>query len=94
MSERKYSVKEIDMMRGYVRYMLHPPAMMPFRQEEVDARVENALRTYIAAGISPEELEEEAGGWESEPQTGYVTGGGSVWTPPGRASGGGRDAPS
>ena len=55
MSERKYSVSEMDRMRRTLSWLHRPGG--PYRQHEEDARMENILRTYMQNGTDPEELE-------------------------------------
>lgn len=57
MIERKYSVAEIDRMRVLVRFTI--PDGTTFYGEGVTVWIEERLRTYMMAGIGPEELQEE-----------------------------------
>lgn len=66
MTERKYSISEIDKMRGAVRLKLQPGPMQPYNDAELSARVEDQLRTYMMAGVDPDELVKDAGGWLSD----------------------------
>jgi hypothetical protein len=56
--QRKYSVSEIASMRKSVRILTQPDGS--WREVELIAKVEHHLRTYMMAGIAPEELEERA----------------------------------
>ena len=81
MTERKYSVSEIDRMRDaldrreqpYVPYWHRPTSgyqvtFLPPNYEQLDQmgfahrqeRIELILRTYMAAGVEPEEVEATA----------------------------------
>ena len=65
MTERAYTVREIDQMRDLVRHRLSPRRMVNGERyvllgDGVDpAVVEDRLRTYMLAGVSAEELEAE-----------------------------------
>jgi hypothetical protein len=55
MTERSYTVKEIDRMRDAVR------SIIAWKDGGGGAiTVENSLRTHMVAGVSPEELELKA----------------------------------
>jgi hypothetical protein len=54
MGKRKYSVEEIDAMRGSVRCMF--PSGVSYRREERTKEIEERLRTYMVNGTTPEEL--------------------------------------
>ena len=68
MTERKYSVSEIDMMREAIRHQLiwgdiygtpiktAEYASTSYNAEQVDRATEDRLRTYMLAGIDPSEL--------------------------------------
>lgn len=71
MTERKYSISEIDKMRGAVRLKLQPGPMQPYNGAELSARVEDRLRTYMLAGVDPDELVKEAGGSIIQVGTGH-----------------------
>lgn len=73
MTQRAYTLDEIDRMRVSVRSILsggmqrcsgsfgvYPSVQRMWDAE--DARAEDQLRTYMAGGVSPEELETKAGG--------------------------------
>lgn len=55
--QRKYTLDEIDAMRRSVRVILALPLGSG---RDFDARAEDQLRTYMLAGISPDELIEKA----------------------------------
>jgi hypothetical protein len=61
---RKYSVAEIDEMRALVErefpvsYSCGPFGGLMKRNPEFDASIEDRLRTYILAGLGPEDLKE------------------------------------
>lgn len=59
---RTYTIAEIDDMRMSVRYMLRPTPGTPYYSAELDETIERRLRTYMIAGVSPEELYANAGG--------------------------------
>ena len=65
MTERAYTVREIDQMRDLVTHRLSPRRMVNGKRyvilgDGVDpAVVEDRLRTYMLAGVSAEELEAE-----------------------------------
>lgn len=66
MSERKYSVQEIDRMRKTIRHQFpmiyrtppgsggNGPALLT---DEYDSQVEDRLRTYMLNGTEPDELD-------------------------------------
>lgn len=54
MSERKYSVSELDRMRRDL-YWLHRP-QGSYRESEHNAHLENILRTHMQNGTDPDEL--------------------------------------
>ena len=54
MSEKKYSVSEIDRMRNIIRWSY--PCGVPFYEKERALDIELRLRTYMANGTDPEEL--------------------------------------
>lgn len=58
MPDRKYTVQEINRMRGAIWWLCETG--WPYRQAERDADVENRLRTYMQNGTEPEELEQMA----------------------------------
>ncbi len=73
MTERAYTVAEIDRMRRAVEYRwlygcslgdCHPGQLMSrtYKETEKTACVEEELRTYMLAGIEPEELERPSNG--------------------------------
>lgn len=53
MTERKYSVAEIDRMRDYLLQNTDWSGSRP----AFEARIEDTLRTYMLNGTEPEELE-------------------------------------
>lgn len=66
MSERRYTVAEIDRMRAIVVMLNAPHAWIPGgcgydwsdeQQRTLDRRNEDELRTYLIAGVDPAELE-------------------------------------
>ena len=65
MTERAYTVREIDQMRDLVTHRLSPRRMVNGKRyvilgDGVDpAVVEDRLRTYMRAGVSAEDLEAE-----------------------------------
>jgi hypothetical protein len=56
MSERKYSVQEIERMRSALRWII-TPVNQCFYPDEINKQIENQLRTYMLAGTEPNELE-------------------------------------
>lgn len=60
MPERAYTISEIDRMREALRWILTPLNRCYFA-EDVERQIEGQLRTYMAAGIEPEELHRRAG---------------------------------
>lgn len=54
---RKYSVAEIDRMRSAIFFILTPP-LMPYQEQDRKEEIERHLRTYMANGTEPAELEE------------------------------------
>lgn len=58
MSERKYSISEIDLMRKYIGCSY--PAGVNYLPHERTAEIEQRLRTYMQNGTTPEELEKHA----------------------------------
>ncbi len=56
MSERKYSVSEIERMRDALRWILIQPGVTYYEDQKA-AEIEEQLRTYMLAGTAPEELE-------------------------------------
>lgn len=61
MSERKYSISELDRMRRALRWL------KPYRSEETTPLlIEDRLRTYMLNGTDPEELEQAASVIEEE----------------------------
>lgn len=58
MSERKYSVSEIDQMRNSVDWMTTPYGA--YYPEKRKAEIEDRLRTYMLNGTEPRELHEAA----------------------------------
>lgn len=56
--ERKYSISEIDAMRESVSTLML--AIAHYQCAPDERRVEDKLRTYLIAGVSPEELAAEA----------------------------------
>lgn len=69
MTERKYSVSEIESMRYHIRKLLMPMVGQPFYQHDLDAQTESQLQTYLLSGIGPEELEKAASermAWEQK----------------------------
>lgn len=56
MSEKHYSVAEIDRMRECIRWSYPGEPMMP---ADRDADIENRLRTYMLNGTTVSELEED-----------------------------------
>jgi hypothetical protein len=61
MIERAYTVSEIDRMRIAISEFLWRRKSMRWSCNGPDpARVEDQLRTYLIAGVSPEALEEAA----------------------------------
>lgn len=61
MTERAYTVSEIDQMRSAIRFQL-TPVNLSFYQDEVNRQIEEQLRTYMLAGIEPVDLVRECGG--------------------------------
>jgi hypothetical protein len=59
MTERKYSVSEIDKMRQAVDVLLTRNGV-PFRKADRVVEIEQRLRTYMMNGTDPKELEEKA----------------------------------
>lgn len=55
---RAYTLAEIDRMRTAVA-RIETPVGQSFYPNEVVARIEEHLRTYLAAGVLPEALEEK-----------------------------------
>ncbi len=58
MSDRKYSVAEIDHMRKTVRRLIYSMGVTNSQWEESSRIVEDRLRTYMLNGTDPEELDE------------------------------------
>lgn len=57
MTERKYSVAEIDRMREAIRLKLEPRgSVFTYNEGELSARVEDRLRTYMMAGVDPADV--------------------------------------
>lgn len=59
MTDRKYTLAEIDRMRNAINWMY--PDGVAFYQDERARETEERLRTYMAAGIEPEDLERQMG---------------------------------
>lgn len=59
MSERSYTVSEIIRMRKAVSMLLTFYASGPASDEQ-SARIEDELRTYMTAGVHPDDLETAA----------------------------------
>ena len=57
---RKYSANDIANMRASLVTILTPDNV-PFYQRDIYARVEQQLRTALAAGLSPRALSRQAG---------------------------------
>ncbi len=55
MIDRKYNIAEIDRMRTAIKWSYGEGNYDP---QERNADIENRLRTYMANGTEPEELEE------------------------------------
>lgn len=66
MSERAYTLKEVDRMRKAVfasktSWEVHSnPEYQQRYEQRRDREVEDKLRTYLSAGVDPQELEDEA----------------------------------
>ena len=60
MIERKYSVAEIDAMRNAISWV-YPGPGVPFYKEEADKAIEERIRTYMSAGVDPQELIDQCG---------------------------------
>jgi hypothetical protein len=60
MTERKYSVSEIDKMRTALHQREWLGSMGMWTLDELHGRIEEMLRTYLVAGTDPSELEESA----------------------------------
>ena len=58
MAKRKYSVEEIDTMRGFVTHLF--PWGVSYRPEVRAREVEERLRTHMLNGTTPGELEAAA----------------------------------
>ncbi len=59
MTARKYSLDEIDKMRGALRTLcIH--LEVPYLPKEKNAEIEDQLRTYMLNGTDPDELKEHA----------------------------------
>jgi len=56
MGERSYTVAEIDRMRSAVHALLMPKHGSQFDYSNLEEKVELRLRTYLEAGISPDDL--------------------------------------
>jgi hypothetical protein len=54
-TERRYTLADIDRMRGLLRQLL-TPIDSPYYEAEISAKVEDHLRTYMQAGIRPEKI--------------------------------------
>ncbi len=54
MTERKYTVAEIDQMRELIQGSY--PDGWPYMHDEREAEIEGRLRTYMLNGTNPEEL--------------------------------------
>lgn len=59
MTDRKYSVNEIDRMRRAIHQRACQPGQS-FSPQERNAMIEGMLRTYMQNGTDPQELEQEA----------------------------------
>ena len=59
MPERKYSVSEIDQMRGFIEALTLEYGV-GYQREQLEAQVEDRLRTYMLNGTEPVELEQAA----------------------------------
>ena len=59
MNERTYNVNEIESMRQSLRWILIQPNVSYYPQD-MEAKIEGQLRTYMAAGIDPAELANRA----------------------------------
>jgi hypothetical protein len=60
MTERSYTLKEIDRMREAVENYLGYSEQMPWTREARIVLVEERLRTCLGAGVSVDELETAA----------------------------------
>lgn len=58
-AQRKYTLVELDGMRRSIT-QIHWPLNESFNASQRAVEVENYLRTYMANGSSPQELEERA----------------------------------
>ncbi len=58
MGERAYTVAEIDRMRSAVNDWLSPPDGCTYDRVRLERQVELHLRTYLEAGVSPDDLAE------------------------------------
>jgi hypothetical protein len=56
-TNRSYTLDEIDRMREAIRWLY--PKGISYEPAERNADIENRIRTYMAAGIFPEELEKK-----------------------------------
>ncbi len=56
MTEKKYSIVEINRMRIALCW-INTPFNSGYYAEELDRKIEDQLRTHIQNGTSPEELE-------------------------------------
>jgi len=93
MTERKYSVAEIDRMRAALKIINPLSYRLPIDQRDLDVRerhhelmVEEWLRTHMLNGTGPEELEEAAciasERWRLEIERSRATGAPSFQWPP------------
>src|SRR5215469_11770064 len=55
-----YTLHDLDRMRAAVSELLQPPPNTPYYETELHARIEDQLRTDMAACIAPAELEKAA----------------------------------
>lgn len=56
MSRRIYTAVEIMRMRAAVQALNRLGPMQPYNQQELDARVEQQLQTYILSETNPDDL--------------------------------------
>ena len=71
MTERSYTLKEIDRMREAISYVHCIRGVDADHLDAVNRSIEDHLRTYMLAGISPEDLELKAKELEASPKNIY-----------------------
>ena len=57
-TQRTYTMGDIDRMRKAIDWNIIPEGQ-PYYPAEKNAQVEDRLRTYMLAGVSPEEVEQK-----------------------------------